>query len=187
MRHLLLILILFFMCSCENSHTKYQISDREKAVNKQLVYSAKMLSTKYNIRPCATSVAMPNGNIQYLELEFDVTGPLSKNTIRKILLTSVHDFLDNINNDNTLCTYLKNGHLDITEVGIGLFFFDSKHYPINKPNISMASIKKGIIRYYRRDPDAVSIFDIEETEESYDEALRILKNECKPIDISPKG
>lgn len=94
------------------------------------------------------------------------------------MVNSAHDFLDNINKDITLCAYLKSGHLDISEIGIGLFFFDPKHCPINKPNISFASIKKGIIRYYKRDPNATSIFDIEETEESYDEALWLLKGEC---------
>ncbi len=73
-----------FCCSCFTS--EYQISDREKAVNKQMTYSGKMLNEKYNMRPCSTTVAMPGGDIQYLELEFEVQGPLSKEIIRKLLI-----------------------------------------------------------------------------------------------------
>lgn len=161
---------------------EYQISDREKAVNKQMEYSAQILSQKYHFRPCATSVAMPEGDIQYLELKFEIIGPLSQKEIRKILISSAHDFLENINNDKQLCSYLHAGRLDIQEIGIGLFFIDATGYPIeDKLEIDMASIRKGVLRYCRSDPNEISISGIKISEESYQEALSVLHNECTAV------
>lgn len=163
-----------FFFSCSN---KYEIPACEKAVNKQMGYSAKMLSKKYNIRPCATTVAMPECDIQYLELKFDVLGPLPQDTIRKILINSIHDFLNNINNDQELCSYLPKGNLDISEVGITLFFSDANRYPINQPEIGIASIRKGELGYTRCDPNDVSIKGMTSTTETYEQALQILQSQ----------
>src|SRR5947199_176998 len=78
-----------------------------------------------------------------LELKFDMLGPLPQDTIRKILLNNVHDFLNNINSDSELCPYLKNGNMNICDVGITLFFHDTKGYHIHEPEIGIASISKG--------------------------------------------
>ncbi len=172
MKKILLALSIFLFCfGCSN---RYQISDREKAVNTQMGYSSKMLSKKYNMRPCATTVAMPGGNIKYLALKFDMIGPIHQDCIRKILINSVHDFLNNINNDQELCFYLTNRHLDILEVGITLFFIDANRYHINQPEIGIASISKGELIYFRCDPKDISINGMEGTTESYEEALQIL-------------
>jgi hypothetical protein len=174
-------LFLFFIfclicCSCTNQD---YISDREKAVNKQMGYSAKMLSKKYNMRPCATTVAMPGGNIKYLELEFTICGPLQQDVIREILINSIHDFLNNINDDSMLCFYLKNGCMNISEVGITLFLRDKNNYPIHEPDIGIASISKGEVEYIRRDPKEISIKGMKITEESYEEALQILNSQVE--------
>lgn len=55
--------------------------------------NSKALAKKYNRRPFAISVAMPEGDIQYLTLKFQITGPLSKEQMRKILIHAAHDFL----------------------------------------------------------------------------------------------
>lgn len=183
MKNILVILFVFFFnSSVINKNMKYQISDQEKAVNKQMASSAQILGKKYNMRPCATSVAMPGGNIQYLELEFDVIGPLPRDTIRKLLINSVHDFLSNINNDTELCSYLKNGHLNISEVGIGFFFFDSTRRPIGIPEIGVASIEEGNLTFITLEPGAVPSFR-DTYYETYKEALQILQsqNECSAV------
>jgi len=173
--HYCILYLLYLFNNLFHQNIECQITDREKAVNKQIEYSARTISDKYQIRPCATCVAMPNGDIQYLELKFDVIGPLSQEEIRKMLICSVHDFLNNINTDMELCSYLKKGYLDISEVGIGVFFNDSTGYPIeNKIDIDMASIRKGVLRYCRSDPNEISINGVEITEESYQEALFLL-------------
>jgi hypothetical protein len=178
MKYLSFFFIICFFChSCKNQDP--YISDCEQAVNKQMGSSAKMLSKKYHMRPCAVTVAMPGGNIKYLELKFDMLGPLPQDAIRKILLNSVHDFLNNINSDSELCSYLKNGNMNICEVGITLFFHDTKGYHIHEPEIGIASISKGEVEYIREDPNEISIKGMKTTEESYEEALQILNSQVE--------
>jgi hypothetical protein len=171
MKKLLIILCAFLLCFSFSN--KYEIPDYEKAVNKQMDNSAKMLSRKYNIRPCATTVAMPGGGIQYLELKFDSLGPIPQDAIRRILINSVQDFLDNVNCDQALCAFLTNGHFGISEVGITLFFSDANRYPIKQPEIGIASIRKGELEYTRCDPNDISINGRTSITETYEEALQL--------------
>src|ERR1700733_8991151 len=175
--------LFFILCLIHSSCVSQEcyISDREKAVNQQMGYSAKMLSKKYNMRPCATSVAMPGGNIKYLELEFNIRGPLKQNIIREILISSVHDFLNNINNDKELCSYLTNGCMHISDVGITLFLHDTKGRSLYEPEIGIASVSNGKVEYIRSDPNEISIKGMKTTEESYEEALSILKKKCPAV------
>jgi hypothetical protein len=43
--------------------------------------------------------------------------------------------------------------------------------------LSKTRVRKGNLRYYRCDPDEISINGMEETQESYQEALVALQNE----------
>lgn len=177
MEKMLIILSAFLLCfSCSN---KYETPASVKAVNKQMGHSVKMLSQKYNIRPCAITIAMPECDIQYLELKFDMLGPLPQDNIRKVLINSVHDFLNSINSDQELCSFLKNGHLDISEVGISLFLSDANCYPINQPEIGIASIRKGELEYIRCDPNDISINGMTSNTETYEKALQILQSQSE--------
>lgn len=181
---IIILNVFLFCCGCFSQSIKYQISDREKAVNKQMAYSGQMLSKKYSMRLCATTVAMPGGNIQYLELKFDIRGPLSKMAIRKLLIDIVNDFLLNINNDVALCSYLKDGRLEISEIGITLFLHDLTNRPIAQPEIGVAFIEKGILTFITLEPESIPSFR-DQIEESYEDALLILDRESKVSPLSP--
>lgn len=86
---------------------KYEIPPDEKAVNTVMARNSEALAEKYHMRPFAITVAMPEGDIQYLELKFQIYGPLSKQELRKILISAAHDFLKDINSDSALCFHLK--------------------------------------------------------------------------------
>ncbi len=162
---------------------QYEISPREKAVNKVMGRNSKMLAEKYCMRPVGVTVAMPGGDIQYLELEFQLRGPLSKQEIRKILIHSAHDFLADINSDPELCSYLKNHSFTIKDIGIGLFLIDSSERDLRDPDIGIAAISKGEIQY----DTLITTYDtVIKTEipvfksnyrESYEEALKILEDQ----------
>lgn len=147
-----------------------------------MAYSGQMLSKKYSMRLCATTVAMPGGNIQYLELKFDIRGPLSKMAIRKLLIDIVNDFLLNINNDVALCSYLKDGRLEISEIGITLFLHGLTNRPIAQPEIGVAFIEKGILTFITLEPEAIPSFR-DHANETYEEALQILQSqrECTAV------
>lgn len=136
-------LLLLLFTGCE----KCVIDPDEQAVNKVVARNSKALAKKYHMRPFAIGVAMPGGDIQYLELKFQIYGPLSKNEIRKILLDAAHDFLADINSDEELCCYLKNNSFSIENVGITLFLIDASGIGLNDPDIGIAGIGKGELRY----------------------------------------
>ena len=98
-----------FLIGCRS--TNYEVPPNEKAVNRVVGRNSKALAKKYCMRPFAITVAMPSGDIKYLELEFQIRGPLTKQELRKILIDSAHDFLTDINTDLELCSYLKNNQM----------------------------------------------------------------------------
>jgi hypothetical protein len=174
-----LILVAFIFGFSMNSYgsPRYTISPREKAVNKAMGRNSKMLANKYSMCPSSITVAMPGGDIQYLELAFQIQGPLSSSEIRQILIHSVHDFLADINSDVELCSYFKNPSFTIKDVGITLFLIDSSGRDLKDPEIGVAEISRGELEYYRCDPNDISINGMVGTKESYEEALKLLESQ----------
>jgi hypothetical protein len=160
---------------------KYEIPPDEKAVNAVMARNSESLAKKYHMRPFALTVAMPGGDIQYLELEFQIYGPLSKQELRKILINAAHDFLEDINSDSALCFYLKNHSLTIKDIGITLFLIDCSGKDLDDPHIGIAKILKGELEY----DILIDTYDEElklnipqiksKCTETYVEALNILK------------
>ena len=161
------MLIFSFFGSFFSGCTKIPLNER--AVNKVMARNSKALAQKYHMRPVGIGVAMPGGDIQYLDLEFQIYGPLSKEGLRKILIDAAHDFLTDINSDSELCFYLKNHSLTIKDIGIVLFLIDSSGRGLNDPNIGIAEILKGELKYLTLvEKDRISsIFT--ESRESYEE------------------
>jgi hypothetical protein len=130
-----------------NKSMKYEMCPAEKAVKTVMARNSKTIAEKYHLRPVGIGIAMPEGDIRSLELEFQIFGPLSKEQIRNILIHSAHDFLSDINADSNLCTYLKNHSLTINDIGITLYLIDSSGRGLRDPNFSIASILKGELEY----------------------------------------
>lgn len=182
-----LVFLIIWLCSylllngCES--TKYEVPPSEKAVNRAVGRNSKVLAKKYCMRPFAITVAMPGGDIKYLELEFQIRGPLSINEMRKILINSAHDFLIDINADLELCSYLNNNQMGIKDIGIKIFLIDSAGIDLNEPHISIASIKKGELEYKvtALKYDKVIKIDIpyitSVSTETYEEAINALKSQ----------
>ena len=167
------------MCGCRAS--AYRISSREEAVNKAMGRNSRMLAKKYCMRPLSVTVAMPGGDIRYLELEFQIQGPFSKMDVRKVLLDIVHDFLADLNADTDLCSYLKNHSFTIKDIGITLFIINEKGYRFIDPNIGVASISKGNLEYETMGTKYDEVIKRElpffksVTSETYEEALDSIK------------
>ena len=170
----MLLIFGFIMNSCASP--QYTISPREKAVNKAMGRNSKMLANKYGMRPSSATVAMPGGDIQYLELAFQICGPLSKSEIRQILLDSSHNFISDLNSDIELRAFFKKSCFTIEDVGVGLFLIDSSRRELKAPHIGMASIRRGELTYYRCDPKDISINGMIGTSESYEEAIKKLND-----------
>lgn len=93
------------------------------------------------------------------------------------MIHSVHDFLADINSDVELCSYFKNPSFTIKDVGIGLFLIDSSGKELKNPEIGMASIREGELKYFKCDPNDISINGMIGTQESYEEAIIKIKEQ----------
>lgn len=167
-----------------NNQTKYEISPREKAVNAAVGYNIKFIKDKYKLIPFGTTIAMPEGDIQYLELKFQIYGPLSKDIIRKMLIEVANDFLTNLNQDIQLCAFLDKDKLDIKEIGIEFFLIDKCGRGLDHPNIAIASISKGKLEFLTLANNEENFRDfVSEEQESFEEALQILQSqrECTAV------
>lgn len=179
---ILLIVSVELFCSFFGKPTECGIPPDEEAVNTVMARSSKSLAKKYHMRPFAITVAMPGGDIQYLELKFQIYGPLSKQELRKILINAAHDFLKVINSDSALCFYLKNHSLTIKDIGITLFLIDYSGKELDDPHIGITKILKGNLEY----DTLVETYDEElkgnipqfksKSRETYEEALNILNS-----------
>lgn len=178
------IAIVCLIVSCFNSQPQYRISAREKAVNTAIGRNIKFIKNKYQLIPFGTTISMPGGNIQYLELKFQVHGPLPKNTIRKMLIEVVNDFLNDLNNDAQLCAFLRKGKLDIEEVGIEFFLIDKCGRGLDHPDIAIASVTKGQLDFLTLANNEEQFRDfVLKEKESFEEAVQILQSqkECTAV------
>lgn len=170
-----LILNFAIFCSIFSACMKYEVPPDEKAVNAAMSRNSHTLAKKYHMHPFGVTVAMPEGDIQYLELEFQIQGPLPKQEIRQLLINVAHDFLADINSDAELCAYLKNHSLTIKDIGIGLFLIDSARKSLNDPVIGIAKISRGALRYLTLVTNNIRSIK-SEYDESYEEASNILNS-----------
>lgn len=173
-----LIVFLFFR------QTKYEIPLSEKVVNNAIGYNIKFICEKYKFIPFGTTIAMPEGDIQYIELKFQIYGPLKKTILRKILIEVASDFLNNIYKNTELHTFLNKGKLDIQQIGIEFFLIDRYGKGLDHPNIAIASISKGKLEYLTLANDEENFRDfVSKEQESFEEAIQILQSEGECLTV----
>jgi hypothetical protein len=132
------------------------------------------LKKKYEINTIATTISMPGGIVKLLGLDFQMLGPLSKEEIRKMLITLEEDFLVFVNSDEAIKPHLNNYPFRIENIEITLFFIDSKRMELLDPNIGIAEVSGGSLEYkiLSRTEGFLSIKST--SKESYEEALQAL-------------
>lgn len=159
----------------ENKHC--EIPKNEQVVNNLMSQSAERLSKKYKMKSIGIGVGMPSGVVKYLDLEFNVPGPLSKKAIRKLLINSSNDFLTAINKDEYIRPYLECYPFEKNKIEIVLYFKDKKYNGLEHPDIRVASIRKSKIEYKTFNIIDDTLILKSKDVESEEDALRALKEE----------
>lgn len=158
-----------------------EIPENEEAVNELLSVSTMKLKKKYKMRPSGTGVAMPGGVVKKLGLDFHITGPLSKDDIRKILVHSAQDFLSYINADKEIRPYLDHFPFEMNNVELTLFLNDSQGTGLSNPHVGIAAISTDELEYdylvdhYEKSLNINMPKIIKKEKESYQEALKALQ------------
>jgi hypothetical protein len=153
------------------------MSQAERTVDHLIGELEKRLTTKYHLEAVGVSVSMPRGIVKKLGIDFDIEGPLSKGELRKILIHSSKDFIEYVNANQDIQPFLEKRPFKIENVEITLFLMDSSGINIDHPDIGIAGIKQGVL-YYRTLIDSDMTPAKTRTEESYEEAVRILREQA---------
>lgn len=158
------------------STDKYYLSNSEQFVHRLHIQIEQKLEEKYPIKTIGTSVAMPGGIVKELGLEFQAQGPLSQRELRTILINAAQDFLSYVNADKEINPYLQNHMFQIENIEIIIFIMGPDGKRVEDPNIGIALIKNGDIEYLTLITTDIPVFKTE-IKETYEEALKALKNQ----------
>ncbi|CDZ81073.1 hypothetical protein BN1013_01601 [Candidatus Rubidus massiliensis] len=152
-----------------------------KAFENVLYQSAKFLEKKYNVSAMGSGGSIPEGIIKKFTLSFQMKGILTKEECRKLLIAMGADFLQLINNNKEVRPYLYKYPFEAKDININLFIRDEKGNYVEHPNINVADLFLGNLSYETQHYDQVkdSLKTISKEQESYEEALKIVKGNQK--------
>lgn len=149
----------------------YDIPQEEQLVNAILETTADSVERKYDLRSCGMGAAMPEGIIKGLTLCFDTKKINSQEQLRKLLLNSANDLLENVKKNHEIERYLEQTPFTIKNVSIIIYNYDISDVSLKDPNIAVARITDGKLIYRTIDPSDSFKFK-NKFEESYEEALK---------------
>jgi len=155
-----------------SNRQEYQISRGEQLVNITLSNSSKLIKQKYNIDPCGSGAAMPGGPIQVLTLAFTTKGPYNQDELRKLLLSSSNDLVNQVTQNSEMQQYLKNPPFTIKNVQIIIYNHDKNGGSVYDPEILTAGISNGFLTYRTIESDK-NFRMKNQYKESYEEALQM--------------
>mgnify|MGYP003429451552 FL=1 len=152
----------------------YPLPREEQLVNQILADAAKIIRDKYCLHPCGAGAAMPGGPVRGLLLSFDTQRPHTKEELRKLLIETAHVLLNQVTQNKEIQQFIYEKPFTIKNVQIMIFNRDKKKYEVCHPGISTAQIDSGELTYRTVDKANTFVFK-NEYEESYEEALELLK------------
>lgn len=152
------------------------ISKAESLVNTILKQTACSIVKKYKVSPVGSGAAMPNCVVEKLTLEFSsYKSPLTKDQLRELLIEFGEELLNNINSNKDLQPYLVSKPFTIKNVSICIYNYNQGR-DLFDPDITVASLSKGVIYYKTNDPKDIFKYK-NEYEETYEEAKKLLQKE----------
>jgi hypothetical protein len=118
---------------------------------------------------------MPGGIVKGLTLSFDTFNVMTRDQLRKILIESSQEFIQIINNNQPIQPFLANIPFDLSNVNIIIFVKDENNRDAYDPEISIASIRGGILVYKTIDKNDDFKFK-NRYYESFEEAKQLTQN-----------
>ncbi|MDP1835150.1 MAG: hypothetical protein Q8K75_04390 [Chlamydiales bacterium] len=134
------------------------------------------IENRYKIECIGTGASMPGGPIRFITLSFQVRGALSKQNLRRMLVTSAQDILKIANEIPDLDSCLHNPPFGIKSLDILLFVYDVNGRDTYDPDISSARLSDGIVEFITDAPNCYLKVQNQYTE-TYEEALKAIEEE----------
>ena len=150
--------------------------ETECLVGETLSKTRKIIKARYpDIQPCGTGISMPGGPVRELGLYFDINGSFSKEYIRKLIIEIAEELLCQINSNEKFRPHLIKYPFTIEDVEIIIYNHDKNGERVYDPEIGVADISSGILSYDTYDQESVYCKYKNKFEESYEEAIELLK------------
>lgn len=152
----------------------FQPSKAAQLVEEVQIKAAEIIKKKYNIKPCGSGVAMSEGPIREIAICFDARGPYSKEKLREFLILFAHEIVATVQSNEGIQQYLFERPFGIKNVQIIIYNHDKTRREVCYPNISVAELSGNRLLYQSIDPNDTYNY-IDQSEETYEEALEVLK------------
>lgn len=176
---ILFVLFLFHPNSeaVENMKNQYIPADYVIMANDISAKVQKTLSDRYKMKILGVKSGLAEC-VNVLGLSFQISGPLSKEELRIILVDSVEEFLSEINSNVKIRPFLKNFPFTAKEITITLFIKNKKGQQIYHPDISLAYASAGEVAFNTVNINNLNGYESRERE-IYEIAYEIVKRENK--------
>jgi len=179
-KYILVFLILTLTIGCSQAEIECsQEEDYEILGRKVRSQTAKQLRKEVDLIPAGTMGQMM-GDIQAMGLSFNYYNLLDLEEARDLLVYAAEVFLKNINENKKIRPYLHNYPFTPKNIEIVIFMYQPDGSEPNQGNLSVLSLKDGILTYELAAPNKYAPWPILH-EETYEEGLEIYQNLKKRI------
>ncbi|HEV8052861.1 MAG TPA: hypothetical protein VGP47_10235 [Parachlamydiaceae bacterium] len=172
-----LLCLIFYNCLSCNSSSQHISPPYVEMAAKIRSEVAHKLAKRHNMRIFGLGGGMADC-VNFLGLDFQIQGPLSKEQLRRILIDSVQELLKAVNSDEQIRPFLKNYPFTEKEIMITLFVIDKRGENIYDPQIAVATSGQGTMSYNTDDKDNKFVYK-QKIKEDYQTALKIINDENK--------
>ena len=142
--YFLLLIFIFSSCSQDPFDKRFQLSEKEKIVNKLERKATSDLQKKYGLIPVGTGGQMMN-EVKKLRLIFNYPYSLTEDGARALAIKATEDYLVAINKEESLRQYLANYPFGPKNVEITIFLQDSRGRSIQPDQFDHIKSANGFI------------------------------------------
>lgn len=168
-----LIAIYFNACSVQDDH----LTKGDKLSDQVIAKTGKKLAKKHHMSMGGTGGGGSEQGLTLLLMSFDKNGnPVDISTARRLIVECVQEFLADINNNEQLRPYLKVFPFTPANVEISIIFSDPNGGRVFDPVLEVVAAHGGKVYYRTVDPNDHYKYK-SKTDETYEEALAIIKKE----------
>ena len=141
---------------------------------------ATSFKSKYGLEFIGVRLGDPN-KIEPTGFIFEFIGTLSKAECRKLIVNCAEECIAAINANQEIQQYLCTSPFKIKNICITIYFLKPNLDAVRYPNISIVKVRNGKVDYVSIDvkPNKYGKYKIEEEEEPYEEAFRIVHEEAR--------
>ena len=166
------IVALLFLVGCNFEPEEPRKPTKQEAATAVRNRTAYKLKVENDLIPCGTGSQMM-GQIEMLALAFDYFQPLDIETARPLLITAVDKFLKEINEDESIRSYLNNYPFNPKNIKVTIYLYQSNYTRVPDGDLCVVDLENGKIEYEINGPDDRFHTILEET---YDDAVTKLNN-----------